>query len=117
MLFTDKITILRPRTKSTRYSTDADAALDYSDPERIPVEPLVSVQPASSIDQGDNRSSTITGWRLITPAGVDLDLHATDRIEAAIGKLSVVGEPLRWPHPTRPGAVHHLEASLQLVTG
>jgi len=117
MLFTDTITILRPRPKSTRYATEAGAALDYSDPERIPVEALVSVQPSSSTDRSDGRSSTVSGWRLITPAGVDLDLLATDRVEHATGLFSVVGEPLRWPHPIRVGEVHHLEAALQLVTG
>lgn len=115
MWFTDTITILRPKIGSSRYATEA--VPDYSDVERIPVEQLVSVQPASATERGTNRASTITGWQLTTPAGVDLDLLATDRIEHAGRTLSVVGEPLRWPHPTRPGEVHHLEAALQVVSG
>lgn len=117
-MFTDEITILRPLSGSTRYASDDDAALDYSNPDRIPVASRVSVQPASSVDRGDNRASTVSGWRLITPAGVDLDLRATDRVEHRDGRtFEVVGEPLRWPHPIRPGGVHHLEASLQRVVG
>ncbi|WP_064076697.1 hypothetical protein [Prescottella equi] len=115
MLFTDKITILRPKSGSSRYSTET--VPDYSNVERIPVEELVSVQPASATEQGENRASTITGWRLTTPAGVNLDLLAIDQIEHAGRVLSVIGEPLRWPHPTRPGDVHHLEAALQVVSG
>lgn len=115
--FTCKIWILRPRRAPSRYSTDPDAELDYSGAERIDVEPLVSVQPVSTTERSDNRSSTVTGWELTTPAGVDIDLMDIDRVEYAGMQFSVVGQPLRWPHPIRPGAVHHLEASLQLVTG
>ncbi|EGD24657.1 hypothetical protein [Prescottella equi] len=115
--FTCKIWILRPRKLQSRYVTDADGTLDYSNPERIEVKPLVSVQPVSTTERGDNRTSTVTGWELTTPAGVDIPLLDIDRVEYAGMQFSVVGQPLRWPHPIRPEAVHHLEASLQLVTG
>jgi len=31
--------------------------------------------------------------------------------------MNVVGKPAKWPDPFNPGAVHHVEASLEVVDG
>ncbi|MFI2216530.1 hypothetical protein ACH47B_06560 [Rhodococcus sp. NPDC019627] len=116
MAFTAKIDILRPRDVPSRY-TPGTSTLDYSDPQVIPVERLVSLQPTSSREQGDNRFSVVSGWMLVTPAGMDLDLRDTDRVRHGDKVLSVVGDVAKWPHPVRPNAVHHVEAVLERVKG
>jgi hypothetical protein len=58
-----------------------------------------------------------TGWRIYTPAGVDIDVVPTDRIEWAGRVLEVIGEVARWPHPIRPASVHHCEIDVQKVSG
>lgn len=114
--YTARIDILRPREVSSRY-TPGSSTLDYTDPEVIPVEKRVSLQPVSSREQGDNRFSVVSGWWLCTQTGVDIDLRDTDRIRYGGLVLSVVGEVLRYPHPIRVDAVHHCEATLEKVSG
>lgn len=116
MAYTATIAILRPRTVTSRYTPDT-VTLDYSDPEVIPVTRKVSLQPTSSREQGDDRFSVVSGWLLVTPTGMDLDLRDTDRVRYRDMVLSVAGEVLRWPHPINPNGVHHIEAVLQKVSG
>lgn len=59
----------------------------------------------------------VTGWRIYSRAGVDLDIEPTDRIEWAGRSLEVLGEVSRWPHPIRPGRVHHVEVDVQRISG
>lgn len=117
-MYTTKIDILRPREVSSRY-TPGSSELDYSDPEVIPVEERVALQPQSSRESvgGGDRFSVVSGWLLVTQTGVDIPLRSTDRIRAGSLVLSVIGEVMRWPHPVRPDGVHHVEASLEAVTG
>jgi hypothetical protein len=74
----------------------------------------VNVQPqGGSIEDTDDKQLTVTGWRLYTPRGMDLDLRETDRIEFDGMTLQVVGKVARWPAPG--GGVHHIEADLREV--
>lgn len=116
MAYTSKIEILRPREVQDRYSSDA-TSLDYSDPVVIDVERRVELQPMSSREQGDHRHSVVSGWVLVTPTGMDLDLRSTDRIRHGGRVLAVAGDVARWPHPIRPDLVHHVEATLEEVRG
>ncbi|WP_037184853.1 hypothetical protein [Rhodococcoides fascians] len=116
MAYSARIDILRPREVKDRYSSEA-VSLDYSDPIVIPVERRVSLQPAASREQGDNRNGIITGWVLTTPTGMDLDLRSTDRVRHGERVLEVIGDVARWPHPIRPDLVHHVEAALEEVRG
>lgn len=79
----------------------------------------VSVQPATSRESASEpRDQVVTGWRVYSRAGVDLDVLPSDRFRIDNGAVcEVVGEVARWPHPIRRGAVHHVEFDLQRVTG
>lgn len=114
-MFTDEITILRPERVSGRYSTEP-SKLDHGNATPIPVDFLVSIQPAGSTEGTVERPTTRDQWRLFTPEGFDLDLEPTDRIKCRHGVLAVDGNPGRWPDP-RTGGIHHVEASLILVVG
>lgn len=76
----------------------------------------VNVQPAGSPPQSDEdtvgRQTTITGWRLYTPPGMDVDLLETDRVEYEGMTLEVDGKVGRWRVG---GKVHHVEAALREV--
>jgi hypothetical protein len=74
----------------------------------------VAVQPdASTEDEGD-RPVVVSGWRLITRRGVDVDLAPGDRVVALGRLLDVDGDVARW---TLAGRHHHTEARLEEVSG
>jgi hypothetical protein len=79
----------------------------------------VAVQPRSSREADtEPRDQVISGWRVYSRAGVDLDVLPSDRVRIDTGAVcEVIGEIARWPHPIKPGAVHHVEFDLQRVTG
>lgn len=113
--YTTKIQIVKPAESRDRYSS---VTYDYGDAaEVVDVARAVSVQPASEGVAGANRVQVTTGWTLITPVGMDLDLSPVDRVRWAGNEAKVDGTVGRWPHPTIPGAVHHVEAHLEEVTG
>ena len=76
----------------------------------------VNVQPAGSPPASDEdsvgRQTTVTGWRLYTPRGMDVDLLETDRVEYEGMVLEVDGKVGRWRVG---GKVHHVEVSLREV--
>lgn len=110
MLYLQSITILRAVTVADEYGNEKQ---DWDDPIRIPVSG-VNVQPAGgSSEDTDDKQMTVTGWRLYTPRGMDLDLRETDRVEAEGTVMQVVGKVARWPAPG--GGVHHIEADLREV--
>lgn len=118
MAFTSQITILRARPSTVFDEFSTSTTLDWSDPEKVPVEFRVSVQPLSSSEGPVERPQVVTTWQLITPPGRDLPLRSTDRIRLMSGmEFAVVGDVQRWPHPIKPGAVHHVEAMLEMVSG
>ncbi|MFG3476474.1 hypothetical protein ACGF3K_14580 [Streptomyces sp. NPDC047980] len=110
MLYLQSITILRAATTTDEYGNEKAS---WADPLRIPVSG-VNVQPAAGSDEDtDDKQLTVTGWRLYTPRGMDLDLRETDRVEAEGTVMQVVGKVARWPAPG--GGVHHIEADLREV--
>ncbi|WP_053061992.1 hypothetical protein [Rhodococcus sp. ARP2] len=112
-MFTDTIAIQRAPVTRSRQGNEV---FDWDNATATPVSFLVSVQPSGMIEGAGGRSvTTVSNWRLITPAGTDLDLLATDRVLWAGRSLEVVGEIARWPHPMKPGEVHHVETELQKV--
>lgn len=110
--FTSEITILRPAEISDDYGT----RLDYDNATEIPVDFPVSLQPTSSTEAGPERPQVITGWRMLTPPGKDIDLRSSDRIRNAGKILSILGDVQSWPHPIKVGAVHHVECMLERVS-
>lgn len=85
--------------------------------EQVPF--LVSVQPESSEELGEARPQTVQRLILITPPGTDIPgLSAASRVRVGgVMVCEVVGVPARWPDPYAPGAVHHIEAVLEVVNG
>ncbi|GGM04763.1 hypothetical protein GCM10010099_21100 [Streptomyces cinereus] len=110
MLYLQSITIVRAGTTEDEYGNERP---DWDDPLRTPVSG-VNVQPqGGSTEDTDDKQLTVTGWRLYTPRGMDLDLRETDRVEVDGMTLQVVGKVARWPAPG--GGVHHIEADLREV--
>ncbi len=114
MIYDQTITALRPAFVTDRYSNQIP---DWSVATRSVVGG-VSVQPATQQEPGaDNRTLVITGWRVFTSDGVDIDLLPTDRIELASGEMCEVdGKVARWPALDGPG-VDHCEFALRRVEG
>jgi hypothetical protein len=111
MLYLQSIVIVRPGTTTDEYSNEQD---DWGDAAtRIPVSG-VNVQPnGGSTEDTEDKQVTVTGWRLYTPRGMDLDLREKDRVEAWGTTMQVIGKVARWPAPG--GGVHHVEADLREV--
>jgi hypothetical protein len=111
MLYEQSITIVRPGSAQDEYGNEKD---DWgAGADRITVDG-VNVQPmGGSSEDTDDRQVVVTGWRLFTPRGMDLDLRETDRVEAWGTTMQVIGKVARWPAPG--GGVHHVEADLQEV--
>jgi hypothetical protein len=111
MLYQQSLVIVRPGTIVDDYHNEKP---DWgAGATRTPVSG-VNVQPSGgSTEETDDRQVTVTGWRLYTPRGVDLDLRETDRVEFDGMMLQVVGKVARWPAPG--GGVHHVEADLREV--
>lgn len=111
ILYTQSAVIVRPVEAEDEYH---NIKFDYgAAAARISVSG-VNVQPqGGSSEDTDDRQVTVTGWRLYTPRGRDLDLRETDRIEFGGITLQVTGKVARWPAPG--GGVHHIEADLREV--
>lgn len=110
MLYEQAIVILRAATVIDEYGNEQD---DWAGAARTTVSG-VNVQPmGGSAEDTEDKQLTVTGWRLYTPHGMDLDLRETDRVEAWDTTMQVVGKVARWPAPG--GGVHHVEADLREV--
>jgi len=114
-MWTSSVTVLRPNVVTDRYNSER---FDWTAPGRTVVDG-VNVQPTIMTESTtEPRYQTVSGWRLVSRAGADIDLRATDRVELQDGTVcEVVGEVARWPHPIRPNLVHHVEVDLQRVRG
>lgn len=109
--FTDSIVRLRAPLIVDKYGNAS--VRDWANAVRTAVG-NASVQPDNSIEETGDRSSVVTGWRLFTRTGTDLDLLATDRVEFSGMTLETDGEVGRYRFG---GRVHHIEARLKRVTG
>jgi hypothetical protein len=66
----------------------------------------------------DPRDQVVTGYKVLSRRGSDMDVTVRDRIRWAGQVWEVSAEPDRWPHPTRGrDAVHHVEIDIQKVRG
>jgi hypothetical protein len=111
MLYLQSITIVRAGATTDDYGNDRP---DWGTGATRTTVVGVNVQPAGGSDEEtDDKQLTVTGWRLYTPRGMDLDLRETDRVEAEGTTMQVVGKVARWPAPG--GGVHHIEADLREV--
>lgn len=113
-MFSDAVVVVRPVMGQDRYGNDV---FDWGAAIRTPVTDVVVLPTSQVEDATGSRIALSTGWRLYSAPGVDIDLQATDRVEWQDMSLEVLGEVARYPHPIRPGRVHHVEAQLQRMTG
>ncbi len=106
------VTVLRAPFVVDRYG-NTTSERDWARATRTTVR-RVSVQPDTSTEDTGDRTAVVTGWRLITRRGQDVDLVPGDRVVALGRLLDVEGEPARY---VLAGRHHHTEARLKGVDG
>ncbi|MEU9333128.1 hypothetical protein AB0D49_08180 [Streptomyces sp. NPDC048290] len=111
LLYTQTIVIVRPGILADEYGNNKP---DWAGAARTTVSGVNAQPHGGSAEDTEDKQVTVTGWRLFTPRGMDLDLRETDRVEMAGMTLQVTGKVARWPAPG--GGVHHIEADLQEVS-
>lgn len=109
--YTQTVVILRASFVVDRYGNETSER-DWSSATRTTVR-RVSVQPEQSTEDDGDRPVIVTGWRLVTRTGADIDLVPGDRVVALGRVLDVDGEIARWTL----GGRHHTEARLKEVVG
>lgn len=110
-------TIIRLRAAEISRDKLGQPVRDWANATRLAI-PQVSVQPQGSTESvSEPRDRRVSRWEIQSRGGQDLDVVPTDRIEWRDMVLEIVGEVLRWPHPIRPGRVHHAVISVQRVEG
>lgn len=112
MLYPDEVETIKPRLVDGPYGE----YWDYDNPVITPVPFRVWIQPVSSVENYDGMGSTIvvTGYRLITPPGTQLDVTANDQLRR-VGETEVFevqGKPAQWGRP-----LIHSEINLQIYEG
>ncbi|WAL73108.1 hypothetical protein OU787_17305 [Kitasatospora sp. YST-16] len=112
VLFAQSVVIVRAPFLVDRYGNET-MERDWSRAVRRTVRGL-SVQPDSSTEADGDRPSVVTGWRVTTRRGTDLDLIPGDRVEFDSRLLETDGLVARW---TVRGRLHHAEARLVEVVG
>ncbi|MET9425653.1 hypothetical protein ABZY06_33955 [Streptomyces sp. NPDC006540] len=112
ILTADSAVILRAGYVVDKYGNPSTVR-DWANATRTTVSG-VSIQPDSSSEETGDRSAVVTGWRIQSRKGQDLDLLRTDRVEFDGMTLEVDGKVARY---RMAGAVHHVEARLKEVEG
>lgn len=115
MIFFQSVVRVRPGTRTDRGGNQvpdwSPGAVDRLTIERLSVQPQVQTELA-----GAERTSVITGWRVLSEPGTNPDVRSSDRIEYDGLTCEVKGEVGRWPDPLT-GAVHHVEWQMRRSTG
>lgn len=107
--------VVRVRAGS-RTDRGGNTVRDWSAASRVTLERL-SVQPTfQSENVNEERMSVVTGWRVLSEPGSDVDVRADDRIEYDGVTCEVQGEVGRWRSPLG-GGIHHVEWQMRRSTG
>ncbi|MFE2600111.1 hypothetical protein ACFXCZ_27090 [Streptomyces sp. NPDC059396] len=117
MWFGQEAVRVRAGRKSDRGNPDG-TVLDWS-PGAVDraVLPPLNIQPRIQTETaGPERTEAVTGWRVQSDEGVDLDVTELDRVEWNGLLYEVDGDVARWPDPIA-GGIHHVEFNLRRVTG
>lgn len=115
--FTEQVAVKpRPAPTLDRYNKET---VNWDAVAPVSVDQPVSIQPAGQTASGatEFRSQETSAWMLRTQPGHDIP--ALSQLAHVVwGDLELTCASVdRWPHPIIPGAVHHLEARLEKVTG
>jgi hypothetical protein len=113
MFFHHAVTVIRPGRTVDRYRNEVP---DWAGATRTEVREVVVIPSEQTEVQDIGRVVTTTGWMLVSKPGTDPDIRSQDRIEWQDKLLEVVGEVGRFPVPLT-GAVHHVQAHLEVVSG
>ncbi|MEU5974294.1 hypothetical protein [Streptomyces sp. NPDC047315] len=110
LLYSQTVVILRAALVVDRYGNDVR---DWTRATKTTVGG-VSVQPDGSTEATGDRPVIVSGLRLTTRRGIDIDVASGDRVEFAGRLLDVDGHPARF---VLAGRHHHTEVRLREVTG
>jgi hypothetical protein len=112
-MFDDTVVRVRAGTTTDR---GGNTVTDWAHATRTEIRAL-SVQPTVQDENtGDERTTVVTGWHVLSEPGTAPDVRAEDRIEYQGMTCEVTGEVARWPDPLD-GGVHHVEWTMRRVTG
>jgi hypothetical protein len=115
MIFHQSVVRVRAGTRTDRGGNTvpdwSPGAVDRLTIDRLSVQPSAQTELATA-----DRTSVITGWRVLSEPGSDADVRSTDRIEYDGLLCEVKGEVGRWRDPLT-GAVHHVEWQMRRSTG
>ncbi|WP_432068229.1 hypothetical protein [Streptomyces sp. C10-9-1] len=112
MHYSQTVVVVRAPFLVDRYG-NTTTVRDWTNATRTTVR-RVSVQPDTSSEDTGDRPVVVSGWRLVTRHGRDIDLAPGDRVVALGRLLDVDGDVARW---TVSGRHHHTEARLKEVSG
>lgn len=107
MRLRDTATILRATATGGGYAGETGEP-DWTAPTETEV--ACSIQPGSSVEQGQDRETVVADWVGFFPAGTDLT--NADRVSWRGRTFTVDGEVGLWVHGS---SEHHLEAPLKRV--
>lgn len=112
-MFNQTAVRLRAGTKTDR---GGNTIPDWSNPSRLTVSGL-NIQPNAQTETVDEqRTATITGYRVQSAEGTAPDIKATDRIEWNGQAFEVDGEVATWPDLFT-DTTHHIEFAMVRATG
>jgi len=112
-MFDQSVTRLRAGVTTDRGGNEVK---DWAHPIRELIRDL-SVQPTVQDEStGDDRTTVVTGWHVLSAPGTAPDIRADDRIEYDGLTCEVIGEIARWSDPVD-GGVHHVEWTMRRATG
>lgn len=111
-LAADSITVVRAPLLTDEYGNPSTVR-DW-DHAALTVVTGVSVQPDVSNEDSGDRSTTVTGWKVFSDSGKDVDALPTDRVVYDGMTLEVDGEIGRWKFD---GRLDHVEFRLKRVIG
>lgn len=107
-LTADAVTLVRAPFKTDKYG-GTTSERDWANATHTACRRL-SVQPDGTSEDSGERTTVVTGWRLITARGVDFPALPGDRVEFAGVVAEVDGEIGRY-HMF--GRLHHCELALK----
>ncbi|MFJ4799200.1 hypothetical protein [Kitasatospora purpeofusca] len=115
VIFHQQVVRVRAGTRTDRAGNTvpdwSPGAVDRLTITRLSVQPTVQSERAEA-----DRTSVVTGWRVLSAPGTEPDVRAGDRIEFDGLVCEVDGDVGRWRDPVA-GRTHHAEWAMRRSTG